>query len=111
MRLLEDRGVDVSCSTKTLAVIFPRALLCDLVLAHWRTVFLSWTCGYRRGASAVAIALKDDPQSSQGIAEVAGGDNRLHRHARRWTIDYDHFIDVLYIGLGFSNSSSAALRV
>ena len=38
MRLLGGEKVDMSCSTETLAAIFLRALLCDLVLAHQRTV-------------------------------------------------------------------------
>ena len=84
--------------------LLERALPCELGLAHRRTVFLPWTCGYRRGATTVVVALEDDPRSSQGTAEVAGGDDRLartlddrlrplHRHARRWTINYDHFIN------------------
>ena len=35
----------------------------------------------------------------------------LHQRARRWTIDYDQYIDALFVGPGCSNSSSAALRV
>ena len=102
--------------------LLERALPCELVLAHRCTAFLPWTCGYRRGATTVTVALKDEPRSSQGTAEVAGGDDRLartlddrlrplHRRARRWTVDYDHYIDALYVGPGCSNSSSAALRV
>ena len=56
---------DVRCSTETLAAIFSRALPCELVLAHRRAVFHPWTCGYRRGAAAVAVALKDDPRLRQ----------------------------------------------
>ena len=80
--------VDVSCSTETLAAIFLRALPCDLVLAHRRTVFLPWTCGYRRGATAVAVALEDDPRLRQESDRLLYEDDRprpLHRRALRWT--------------------------
>ena len=80
--------------------LLERALPCELVQAHRRTVFYLWTCGYRRGATAVAVALEDDPRllkESDWLLEE--------------TIDYDHFIDVLYVESGCSNSSSAALRV
>ena len=56
----------------------------------------------------VAVALDDDPQTSQGTLEVAGGDDRLRG---KRAIAYDHDIDALYVGPGCSNSSSAALRV
>ena len=42
--------------------LLERALPYELVLAHRRTVFHPWTCGYRRGATAVAIVLEDDPR-------------------------------------------------
>ena len=62
------------------------------MLAHRRKVFLPWTCGYHRGATAVAVALEDDPQLLKGsdwlLEETI--DSR-----ERWTIDYDHYIDML----------------
>ena len=79
-------------------------------------------CGYRGGATTIAVAFEDDPRSSQGTAEVTGGDDRLartlddrlrplHHRTRRWTIDYDQYIDALFVGPGCSDASSAALRV
>ena len=44
--------------------------------------------------------------TSQGTRLVAGGDDQ---HRGRWTIDYDHYIDALYVGSGYSNSSFTAL--
>ena len=99
-------------------------------------MFLPWTCGYRRGATAIAVALEDDPRSSLGTAEVLKETidsrgrwtidydhciNVLERRMidydhcinvlERWMIDYYHYIDALFVGPGCSNSSSAALRV
>lgn len=107
--------------------LLERALPCELVLAHRRAMFHPWTCGYHRGATTVAVALKDDPrlhkecnwllEETIGVGRSTTLDDRLRwtidyvGRSTTWTIDHDHFIDALCVGSGSFNSSSTVLRV
>ena len=54
-----------------------------------------------------SISTKDDPQLTTFIG--VGGDDRLRPLHRRWTIDYDHYIDEQQVRLRLHQLATSTL--